>query len=60
MTVECQFLERASPYERTVTGWVDALDPPPRLRLSARLSDGVVDLEVSLVAEPSPDRLTNG
>ena len=41
MTVECRFLERASPYERTVTGWVDALDPPPRLRLSARLSDGL-------------------
>lgn len=54
MTVECRFLDLASPYERTVTGWVDALDPPPRLRLSARLSDGLADLEVSLVAEPSP------
>ena len=54
MTVECRFLERANPYERIVTGWVDALDPPPRLRLSARLSDGLVDLEVSLAAEPSP------
>jgi DUF2889 family protein len=54
VTVECRFLDRACPYERTMTGWVDALDPPPRLRLSARLSDGLVDLEVSLVAEPSP------
>jgi len=54
MTIECRFLDLASPYERTVTGWVDALDPPPRLRLSARLSDGLADLEVSLVAEPSP------
>jgi hypothetical protein len=54
VTVECRFLDRASPYERTVTGWVDALDPPPRLRLSARLTDALADFEVSLVAEPSP------
>ena len=54
MTVDCRFLAQASPYERTVTGWVDALDPPPLLRLSARLTDAIADLEVSLVAEPSP------
>ncbi len=54
MTVDGRFLERANPYERIVTSWVDALDPPPLLRLSARLSDGLADLEVSLVAEPSP------
>jgi hypothetical protein len=54
VTVECRFLDGAGPYERTVTGWVDAVDPPPRLRLSARLTDPRADLEVSLVAEPSP------
>jgi hypothetical protein len=53
MTVECRFLDRASPYQRIVTGWVDTLEGS-LLRLSARLSDGLADLEVSLVAEPSP------
>jgi hypothetical protein len=54
VTVGCRFFDGAGPYERTVTGWVDAVDPPPRLRLSARLTDPRADLEVSLVAEPSP------
>jgi hypothetical protein len=55
VTIDCRFLGGGSgPYERIVSGWVDALDPAPRLRLSARLSDGLVDLEVSLVAELSP------
>lgn len=53
MTIECRFLDRASSYERTVTGWVDTLEGS-RLQLNAQLSDGLIDLEVSLVAEPSP------
>ena len=53
MTIECRFLDRASSYERTVTGWVDTLEGS-LLQLNARLSDGPIDLEVSLVAEPSP------
>jgi hypothetical protein len=40
-------------YERTVTAWVDRLEAG-RLELNARLADGEVDLEVGLVAEPSP------
>ncbi len=40
-------------YERTVTAWVDRLDGG-LLELNARLTDGEVDLEVGLVAEPSP------
>ena len=53
MTIECRFLDRAGSYERTVTGWVDTLEGS-LLQLNARLSDGLIDLEVSLVAEPSP------
>jgi hypothetical protein len=53
MTIECRFLDRASSYERTVTGWVDTLEGS-LLQLNAQLSDGLIDLEVSLVAEPSP------
>jgi DUF2889 family protein len=53
MTIECRFLDRAGPYERTVTGWVDTLEGS-LLQLNAHVSDGMIDLEVSLVAEPSP------
>jgi hypothetical protein len=53
VTVDCRFLGGSDPYERVVTGWVDTLDRS-RLRLNARLTDGIADLEVSLVAEPSP------
>lgn len=54
MPLDCRFLAGASgPYERVVTGWVDTLDRS-LLRLNARLTDGIADLEVSLVAEPSP------
>ena len=53
MTIECRFLGRAGSYERTATGWVDTLEGS-LLQLNARLSDGLIDLEVSLVAEPSP------
>jgi hypothetical protein len=53
MTIECRFLDRSGSYERTVTGWVDTL-AGSLLLLNARLSDGPIDLEVSLVAEPSP------
>jgi hypothetical protein len=40
-------------YERTVTAWVDRLEGG-LLELNARLADGAVDVEVGLVAEPSP------
>ena len=53
MAIECRFLDQGGPYERTATGWVDTA----RARcsqLNARLSDGLIDLEVSLLAEPSP------
>src|SRR5262245_51361246 len=53
MTIECRYLDPAGSYERIVTGWVDTLESS-RLRLGARLSDRLVDLEVSLVAEASP------
>jgi hypothetical protein len=53
MAIECRFLEQGGPYERTATGWVDARERA-LLELNARLSDGLVDLEVSLLAEPSP------
>jgi hypothetical protein len=53
MAIECRYLDRGSTYERTVTGWVDACEDS-RLRFSAHLSDRSIDLEVSLVAEPSP------
>jgi Protein of unknown function (DUF2889) len=53
MTIECRWLDPAGSYERTVTGWVDVLDDS-LLQLSARLTDRLADLEVSLVAEPSP------
>jgi Protein of unknown function (DUF2889) len=51
--IGCRFLHPAGSYERVVTGWVDTLEGS-RLRLGARLSDALVDLEVSLVAEASP------
>jgi len=51
--IGCSLLDPAGAYERTVTGWVDVLDDS-LLQLSARLTDRLVDLEVSLVAEPSP------
>jgi len=53
MTIECRYLERGSPYERTMTGWVDACEDS-QLRFSAHLRDRSIDLEVSLVAEPAP------
>jgi hypothetical protein len=53
MAIECRFLDRDRPYERIVTGWVDTRESS-ELEFSARLSDGLVDLEVTLVAEPSP------
>jgi Protein of unknown function (DUF2889) len=53
MTTNCRFLEEGRPYQRTVTGWVDTREPA-LLQLNARLADGAVDLDVSLVAEPSP------
>lgn len=53
MTIECRFLDAAGSYERTVTGWVDVLEDS-HLELNARLTDRLIDLEVSLVAEPSP------
>jgi hypothetical protein len=53
MPIECRFLGPAEAYERVVTGWVDRGDGA-LLELNARLQDAEVDLEVSLVAEPSP------
>jgi Protein of unknown function (DUF2889) len=53
MTIDCRFLDRAGSYERIATGWVDALEGS-LLQLNARLSDGLIDLEVGLVAEPAP------
>jgi len=58
MTIGCRFLDRGDPYERTVTGWVDSCEDS-LLRFSARFSDGLVDLEVSVVAEPSPSYLVS-
>ena len=40
-------------YQRTVSAWVDRGEGA-LLELNARLADGDVDVEVSLVAEPSP------
>jgi hypothetical protein len=42
-----------TPYERTVTAWADRGEGS-LLELHARLTDGRLDLEVGLVAEPSP------
>jgi hypothetical protein len=53
MPIGCRFLEPQDSYERRVTGWVDTCEDS-LLQFSARLSDGLIDLEVSLVAEPSP------
>jgi hypothetical protein len=53
MTIGSRFPGQADSYERTVTGWVDRGEGS-LLELNARLADGRVDLEVSLVAEPSP------
>ncbi len=53
MPIECRFLASSDAYERTVTAWVDRAEGA-FLELRARLSDGQVDLEVGLVAEPSP------
>jgi Protein of unknown function (DUF2889) len=53
MAIECRFLDGGRPYERIVTGWVDTRESA-ELEFNARLADGLVDLEVSLVAEPSP------
>jgi hypothetical protein len=59
MAIDCRFLAQADSYERTVTGWVDRGEGS-RLELNARLADGRVDLEVSLVAEPSPSYQLSG
>ncbi len=53
MAIECRFLEASGAYERTVTAWVDRGEGA-LLELRARLSDGQVDLEVGLAAEPAP------
>jgi hypothetical protein len=53
MAIECRFLGPAAAYERTVTAWVDRGDDG-LLELHARLADREVDVEVGLVAEPSP------
>ena len=53
MPIECRFLEAADAYERTVTAWVVRAEGS-LLELRARLADGQVDLEVGLLAEPSP------
>jgi hypothetical protein len=53
VTIECRFLGERDVYERTVTGWVDRGEGA-LLELDARLADSEVDLEVSLIAEPSP------
>jgi hypothetical protein len=53
MAIECRFLQASDAYERTVSAWVDRAEGA-LLELHARLSDGEVDLEVGLVAEPSP------
>jgi hypothetical protein len=53
MPIQCRFLGASDVYERTVTAWVDRGEGS-LLELRARLSDGQVDLEVGLVAEPSP------
>lgn len=54
MSVRCRVLDGEDLYERVVTGWVDARTDGA-LRLTARLSDAAVDLEVVLAARPSPD-----
>lgn len=59
MTIECRHLDGGSPYERIVTGWVDTREDS-LLRFSARLSDRSIDLEVALVAEPSPSYQARG
>ena len=53
MAIECRFLGSSDAYGRTVTAWVDRGEST-LLELHARLSDEQVDLEVGLVAEPSP------
>jgi hypothetical protein len=53
MPIECRFLASADAYERTATAWTDR-GQGSLLEHCARLSDGQVDLEVGLVAEPSP------
>jgi hypothetical protein len=58
MTIGCRFLDPAGPYERTVTGWVDSVEDA-LLRFSVCFGDGRVDLEVTLVAEPSPSYLVS-
>jgi hypothetical protein len=58
MTIGCRFLDPAGHYERTVTGWVDSVGDS-LLRFSVRFGDGQVDLEVTLVAEPSPSYLVS-
>jgi hypothetical protein len=59
MTIDCRLLDRAGSYERTVTGWVDVLENS-LLQLNARLTDRLIDLEVSLIAEPSPSYQLSG
>lgn len=54
MAIQSRFLDGSRSYERVVTGWVDAPREGRLLQHSARLRDERVDLEVSLVAEPSP------
>src|SRR5262245_38021427 len=53
MAIGSRFPGQADSYERTVTGWVDRGEGS-LLEFYARLADGRVDLEVRLVAEPSP------
>jgi hypothetical protein len=53
MAIGSRFPGQGDVYERTVTGWVDRGEGS-LLELNARLADGRIDLEVNLVAEPSP------
>src|SRR5262245_626728 len=53
MAVVCRLLDSANRYERTLTGWVDALPDGP-LRLTARQGDHRGSVEVSLDVTPSP------
>ena len=59
MTIGGRFPGTAGAYERTVTAWADRGEGS-LLELNARLADGEVDLEVSLVAEPSPSYQLSG
>lgn len=54
MAIICHRVDGEKPYHRIVTGWVDGREDGA-LRFTARLTDDRVDLDVTLVARPSPD-----